>query len=66
MTGTAEERAKRCPRCGEPMLPILYGYPSAETMDAAQRDEIALGGCVVGDDMPRWHCPEHGDEDPRS
>lgn len=26
------------------MVPIIYGYPSPELIEAAQRDEIVLGG----------------------
>lgn len=26
------------------MVPIIYGYPSPQLIDAARRDEIVLGG----------------------
>ena len=35
-----------CPKCGldENVIPIVYGYPSEELFEAAERGEIALGG----------------------
>lgn len=29
------------------MVPIVYGYPSAKLIEAAQKDEIVLGGPKV-------------------
>jgi hypothetical protein len=29
--------------------PILYGFPSDEAMEAVERDEIVLAGCMVGE-----------------
>lgn len=43
-----------CPRCGQhAVVPVLYGYPSDEAFAAADRGEIALGGCDIGDGTPR-------------
>lgn len=36
-----------CPRCGSTALPIAYGLPAPELFEAADRGEVALGGCVV-------------------
>ena len=41
-----------CPRCGARAIPILRGLPSLEAFEAADRGEIALGGCVVTDEDP--------------
>jgi predicted RNA-binding Zn-ribbon protein involved in translation (DUF1610 family) len=51
-----------CPRCGETVkpVPIAYGYPSAEMFEAAERGEIQLGGCVIGEDDPPFVCPACG------
>ena len=52
-----------CPACGEPEpLPILYGYPTIESFEKAERGEIALGGCLVWEDQPNWHCTACGHE----
>ena len=49
----------RCPSCGEEITPveIVYGYPTAEAMEAARRRELQLGGCIVGGDDPELACP---------
>ena len=46
-----------CPVCGttDP-IEILYGYPSAEMMDAASEGLIALGGCIVDPENPAYRC----------
>lgn len=38
----------RCPACGKPTgVRLVYGFPSSELMDAAERGEVALGGCCL-------------------
>ena len=52
-----ETETRQCPRCGSTeSTPILYGYPTNEAFEAAQRGEIALGGCIVGDESPDFEC----------
>ena len=48
----------RCPKCGQAdaVISIVYGYPASEAEQAAERGEVALGGCVVGDIDPRCTC----------
>ena len=42
-----------CPSCGGPgSIPIVYGYPTIETMQRAQRGEVALGGCIIMPNQP--------------
>ena len=56
------EKRKRdvdpCPKCGHSdlVVPIVYGYPTNEAMEAAERGEVILGGCEVGDIDPRCLC----------
>ncbi len=40
---------RKCPNCGGQALPILYGLPSIEAIEAQERGELFLGGCVVRD-----------------
>lgn len=49
----------RCPACGKPgSIPIVYGYPTSETMERARRGEVALGGCIIMGGEPRQTlCP---------
>jgi len=48
--------AVKCPACGGRLVPILYGLPTAEAGAAAERGEIALGGCMVMGDDPQLEC----------
>lgn len=46
-----------CPECGEAeTIPIVYGKPGPGLMEAADRGEVVLGGCVVYDGMPTAQC----------
>ena len=48
-----------CPICGQfTGVPIIYGMPGPDDVESAQRGEIALGGCVLDDDMPQWRCTD--------
>ena len=51
-------KVRSCPRCGksDAIVPILYGLPAGEAMEEAERGEIALGGCMVGDIDPNYRC----------
>ena len=55
--GCVRRRSARAPRCGrfDAVVPILYGDPSAEAMEAAERDEIVLAGCTVRDVDPNYY-----------
>ncbi len=47
----------RCPGCGSrSIVPIIYGYPTVETVLQAHRDELHLGGCYVTGDDPQFRC----------
>lgn len=58
MTPIDGEKTKiTCPRCGSPnVLPIMYGLPGQEAMEAALSGTIWLGGCCIDADMPMRHC----------
>jgi hypothetical protein len=53
-----------CPQCGrEDSVPLVYGLPSAELFEAAERGLVGLGGCMVlpGGD-PEFRCRSCGAE----
>ena len=51
----------RCPRCGsDSTVRIVYGMPVYATFEAAQRGEVALGGCVVQPGQPTRACKSCG------
>ena len=57
------QKPEKCPKCGSAkVLPILYGFPSAEALKAGLESKIKLGGCVIKDGAPIWHCAECGHE----
>jgi hypothetical protein len=38
----------------------LYGLPGPELIEAYQKGEVELGGCVIGNNDPEWRCKECG------
>lgn len=40
------------------MIPIVYGLPTEEAREDAAMGKIKLGGCVVGNELPLWHCSD--------
>ena len=49
-----------CPDChATDVLPILYGYPSADAIEAAARGELLIGNSSDADN-PRWGCRSCG------
>lgn len=54
---------KKCPACGSTnTVKILYGMPTHEAFEAAERREIVLGGCCVSDTNPTRHCKDCGQD----
>lgn len=51
-----------CPQCGGAPTKIVYGYPTYETFEAAERGEVLLGGCMVWDGRPSSQCSQCGAE----
>jgi len=38
------------------MIRMVYGFPSSSMMRDAERGKIALGGCVIFGNDPKWIC----------
>jgi hypothetical protein len=52
---------RKCPACGSSkVVSIVYGYTSHELFEAAERGEVALGGCCIGDFDNTCSCRECG------
>lgn len=52
-----------CPTCKEKTgVNIIYGMPSPELFESAERGEVALGGCLISDENPERHCTACGAE----
>ena len=59
----------KCKKCGhKSVVNIVYGYPSNELFERAERKEVVLGGCCISIDPtnptrnldPEWECTECG------
>ena len=50
------EYEPKCPNCGNKMVEIVYGMPAPETFEKAEKGEVFLGGCMIEDDRPEYHC----------
>ena len=47
----------KCPNCAcEKVLEIVYGKPPSDILEAADRGEVILGGCVISKDSPKMQC----------
>ena len=48
----------KCPICNENLVQIIYGMPTPEAFEKAEKKEIYLGGCevFVGLEQPIHHC----------
>ena len=59
----ATKEVPPCPNCGgKNGLPIVYGLPSKDVLERAQRGEVILGGCFVTEEHPQWRCRDCGHE----
>ena len=51
-----------CPICGGKVVPIVYGMPTGDLEETADRGEVFLGGCCIALDEngrsidPKWAC----------
>jgi len=52
-----------CPACRQKTgVDILYGMPTCEAFEMAERHEIALGGCCIRLEAPERKCTTCGHE----
>ena len=62
-TPVAGDEGQTCAQCGShEVMPIVYGLPGPELLEQAEAGEVWLGGCVVEEDSPVWHCGDCGHE----
>jgi hypothetical protein len=63
---TVPDMSRRVPRCrdcpGAPAgVPVVFGLPDPRAIEAADRGELVLGGCLMPETAPpRWACPACG------
>lgn len=52
-----------CPKCNKnDGVDIVYGMPSPELAEQAEKGLIALGGCIVEENQPVYRCLDCGYE----
>ena len=49
---------KECPKCSskDSVVPIRYGMPSVEMQNEYDEGKIRIGGCVIEESAPDYHC----------
>ena len=53
----AKRKPRQCPACrSKKIASIMYGYPSSEAIENAEKQMIVLGGCCISDRDPSWQC----------
>ena len=46
----------KCPICTAIMVEIHYGMPNLKMTKEAKQRKIFIGGCILSDDSPIYHC----------
>jgi len=49
---------RTCPECGGRLIPIMYGNPGPNMIEAAEKGEIILGGTEIKKINPNWRCED--------
>jgi hypothetical protein len=51
-------KIRSCPLChrSENAVPFVYGKPGKQAIEAAERGEIKLAGCVLSHTSPEYYC----------
>lgn len=60
--GGMEQIKRWCPVCGEPGVPIVWGYPTLRDQQLAKQGDAILAGCVVTGTQPTHGCGTCGCE----
>ena len=53
---SVSRKPAKCPHCGGKVVPVVYGDPTPEVMDSAERGKVILGGCCIAPDSPDYAC----------
>jgi hypothetical protein len=47
----------KCPKCSKDfVIPIRYGMPGSEMQKDYYEGKIKLGGCLMAENSPNYHC----------
>ncbi len=64
MARVGDDGSEVCPRCGAAMRPVVYGFPSSELFEDADKGEVILGGCCIPSSPAQSRCTNCGQEVP--
>ena len=59
--GFIQMKGPKCPQCNSGnTCPIIYGYPAdvEKFLDGEAKGEFKAGGCVIGENSPKWNCKD--------
>lgn len=47
----------QCPHCASlDTAPLVYGYPGIDMFEKEKKHTLKLGGCIIAEDNPIFHC----------
>jgi len=53
----AKRKPRQCPACkSKNVASIMYGDPSSEAIEQAEKKKIVFGGCCISGRDPSWQC----------
>jgi len=56
LTTAFGETTVQSQKCKHTLVKIVYGKPSPKLMQLAEEEKVHLGGCMVGEDAPKYYC----------
>ena len=57
LTKPKKKNKKHCPKCNSiNVIPIAYGLPGDEMIEDVFKGKIHLGGCIIEENNPDFHC----------
>ncbi len=65
MASFGDDGSEVCARCGGLMRQVVYGFPSSELFQDADKGEVVLGGCCIPSTPAQSRCTSCGHEVPR-
>lgn len=55
-----DAKPQKCPKCNDEVVKILYGLPTEESFEKAEKGKLILGGCTITGHSPQWGCVKCG------
>lgn len=65
MARLGDDGSDVCSYCGGEMRPVVYGLPSPELFEEADKGDVILGGCCIPSSPAQTRCIDCGHEAPR-